>query len=208
MTTSARDARLGNPDWVDNWTIGPGLRMEIMDEETSDVWLAQEPIDEARARSSSLPPGFVLSGLAYAVADLGWFARSPGAEVDGPLTTMEVDGRRFARVARPVERDRTVADGIVMWIHKYHSMLFRAGRTIDVVELDDGRAMVPAWAPVGGPMDRREPRLPVGWTHRSVELGDDLLVEIPNPATVLVAHDGSGFHGPVQLGQLGAVDER
>jgi hypothetical protein len=25
------DSRLGNPDWVDNWTVGSGLRMEFID---------------------------------------------------------------------------------------------------------------------------------------------------------------------------------
>lgn len=202
MTTSARDARLGNPDWADNWTVGAGLRMEIMDEQTSDVWLGQEPISEAQALSLSLPSGFALSGLAGSVADLAWFSRSPGDECDGPLATMEVDGRRFARVARPLERDRTITDAIVLRVDKHHSVLFRSGRTIDVVELGGGRCLVPAWVPGGRSADRDELELPSDWSRHRVDLAADLLVQIPQPATVLIGKDGSGFHGPVSDLQL------
>jgi hypothetical protein len=145
----------------------------------------------------SLPSGFVLSGLGRSVADVAYFRRSPDAEVDGPLATTEVDDLRFALVARPLERDSTVAEAIVMRVRKHHSMLFQAGRTIDVLELGDGLVMVPAWAPAEGSVDRGDPEFPVGWSRRRVDLEADLLVEIPNPATVLIGHDGSGFHGPL-----------
>ena len=39
----ASHPRLGNPEWVDNWTVGSGLRMEFIDG-LGQVWLCQEPV--------------------------------------------------------------------------------------------------------------------------------------------------------------------
>jgi hypothetical protein len=48
------DPRLGNPEWVDNWTVGEGLRMEFIDAQ-GQVWLCQEPVTQERARIDVIP---------------------------------------------------------------------------------------------------------------------------------------------------------
>ncbi len=190
------DARLGNPEWRDNWTVGSGLRMEVIDQ-LGQAWLCQEPVTVEQAHRLALPDGASLFGPGQAVADLAYFSRSPGAAADGPLDTMEIDGLRFSFVGRAVAVER-VEDVTVMSIDKHHTMLYAAGREIDVLDFGDGTVATPAWtgsAPMG------DVDLPDDWTVRTVELTDDLIAEIPNPATVVMV-DGFGFHGPIPLSQL------
>lgn len=193
MTRAETDTRLGNPQWTDNWTVGAGLRLEIMETATADVWLCQTPVEPAKVAALTLADGFTIVGAAPAVADVAYFDRSPDAEEDGPLEVREVDGLRFARVARPVGREAVGSQAMLLTVHKHHTMLYAAGRTISVLDLGDGELLTPAWA---GPSDA-EPELPAGWSLEHVTLTDDLVARIPDPATVAALADGSGFHGPV-----------
>ena len=40
------EPRLGNPEWRDSWTVGLGLRMEVIDQ-LGQVWLCHEPVTVA-----------------------------------------------------------------------------------------------------------------------------------------------------------------
>jgi len=191
------DARLGNPDWVDNWTVGEGLRTEIIDSDRQ-VWLCQSPVTKEQATGLSLPAGTAPALLGEAIADVAYFNRSPGATVDGPLDTLEVDGLRFSFVARPVGQ-RRVDGAVIMSIDKHHTMLYAAGRTIEVLDFGDGTFAAPAWSGPDG--ERSEPVEP-GWMRRHVELTNDLIAVIPSPADVVIFDDGSGFHGPLPISQL------
>lgn len=193
MTGAVTDSRLGNAQWTDNWTVGTGLRLEIMEAATADVWLCQTPVDQGRVADLALPHGYTIVGVAGVVADLAYFDRSPDADGDGPLEVREVDGLRFARVARPVDREALGSQAMLLTVRKHHTMLYAAGRTIAVLDLGDERVLTPAWA---GPSDA-VPELPNGWSLEHVTLTDDLVARIPDPATVAALADGSGFHGPV-----------
>ncbi|MCP4834080.1 MAG: hypothetical protein GY895_04885 [Phycisphaera sp.] len=170
--------------------------MEVIDR-LSQVWLCQAPVTTERAHGLALPDGASLFGPGQAVADLAFFRRSPGATDDGRLDTMEIDGLGFSFVGRPVAVER-VEDVTVMSIDKHHTMLYAAGRAIEVLDFGDGTFATPAWtgsAPIG------DVDLPNDWTVRTVELTDDLVAVIPNPATVVMV-DGFGFHGPLPTSQL------
>ena len=99
--------------------------MEFIDAQ-GQVWLCHEPVTEQRARSLSLPDGASFSLFGGLVADAAYFSRSPRADTDGPLDTMQVDGLRFAFVARPVGNER-VAGAAVLSIDKHHTMLYAVG---------------------------------------------------------------------------------
>lgn len=187
----------GNDAWADNWTRGDGLRVEIMAVATADVWLCQSPVEHDTVRGLAVPEGFRLSGLGTSVADEAYFARSPDAEADGPLDTMQVDGLRFCRVARPL-RHESIGTATVVSVHKHHTMRYGAGRVIVVLDLGDGTVLTPAWSGRPGP----QPGVPDGWRVDEVMLTADLVTRIPDPATVAVLADGSGFHGPVGRGLI------
>ena len=80
MSTSADEralATLGNPDWVDNWTLGGlELHVELMDTASKDVWLAQEPFTRRRFEALEAPEGFVKSGIGRSAHDAAFFRRS------------------------------------------------------------------------------------------------------------------------------------
>ena len=202
ITTVGDAAALGNIEWADNWTVGDGLRIEIMNTATKDVWICQSLVTRERADSLAVPDGYGHALAGQPVADAAYFRRSPGAANDGPVEAMDVDGLRFARIARFAGLDPLdgrsggpITDAQVWSIDKYHSMLYVAGRTIEVLDFGDGATATPAWSP---PMSaQRERVVPSLWSIRTVTLTNDLIVEIPNPARVAVFADGSGFHGPI-----------
>ena len=117
---------------------------------------------------------------------------------------MEIDDLRFSLVGRPVAVER-VEDVTVMSIDKHHMMLYAAGRVIEVLDFGDGTFATPAWNAANHSGGRSDLDLPNGWALRTAELIGDLVVTIPNPATVAILADGSGFHGPLSMAQLDNV---
>jgi hypothetical protein len=210
VSTSADEralAILGNPDWVDNWTLGGlELHVELMDTASKDVWLAQEPFTRRRFEALEAPEGFVKSGIGRSAHDAAFFRRSPGASFDGPVDTMEVEGTTFSRVARPGRFEPGFTGVFVLPVYKYHCVMFAAGRTIEVMDFGDGWDYVPQITEVGFPgavEDGSPPPgrvLPEGWSVREVTLTDDLFVEVPHPARVCFFASGHSFQGPVRLG--------
>jgi hypothetical protein len=199
-----RAAGLGSTSSTHNWTIGrDGLVVEIMDVATSGVWLCQQPMTDEEFQALSLPDGFIPLGIGGAVADAAYFRRSPGADVDGPVDTMDVDGHTFSFVARPGERETAFDEAMVLAVDKHHSMWFATGRTLEILDMGDGRSYIPqttattsmSTAGVGG----RERVLAEDWSILTVTLESDLLVEVANPARVCFLADGSSFQGPVDL---------
>ena len=201
--TGELDPRLGNPEWRDNWTVGRGLRMEFLDQ-LGQVWQCHESVTKEQTRDLVLPAGASLALLGHAVADIAFFARSPGAAVAGPLDAVDVDGLRFSMVARPLANER-VAGVTVMSIDKHHTTLYAAGRVIELLDFGDGTFATPAWKTANRSGERSDLDLPNGWALRTAELTNDLGATIPNPATVAILADGSGFHGPLPISQLEEV---
>lgn len=195
--TVAADPELGNVDWLDNWTLGPGVRFELFELATKSVWLCQTPIDPADLDSLDLPDGWVLAPVGEAGADAAFFRRSPGAAADGPVEVCEVAGHRMVRVAVPVGQEELAPGVQMLSIEKHHTVRIAAGRTIDVLDAPDGTVQIQAWM---APGDLTTP-LPDGWSCRAVTLTRDLIAELPNPARLVVV-DGSGFHGPVSAADI------
>jgi len=189
--------------WTDNWTHGAGTpHMEILHLASRSVWLAQEAITHERFDSIVLPDGFAKTGIGAAVADVAWFARSPGDANDGPLETIEIDGLRFARVAAPGAPEPGFRGVLVLPVHKHHTVLYRAGRTIEIMDFGDGFAAVPLVSQARGPRlgaSTAARTLPEGWSVRAVPLARDLVVALPNPARVAFFSNGDSFQGPVRL---------
>lgn len=202
-------AAIGELAWPDNWTHGAGTTHgELMQPETGAVWLAQQPVTRERYEALAIPDGFLQSGIGESVADVAYFRRSPDAAFDGPLETIEIDGLRFSRVARPGVPEPGLRGVIVLPVYKYHRIAYAAGRTIDIMDCGDGWDYVPLMAhatmPGGRPPNPdagAKPRvLPEGWSMRSLTLRSDLVVELPCPTRVTIfPRIGDSFQGPVRL---------
>lgn len=199
------DRLLGNPEWTDNWTLGrDALHGEVLDTSTGQVWLAQAPMTVEQFEGLALPDGFLPTGIGQSVADAAYFRRSPDADRDGPVETMEIGGIRFARVARPGVPDAPLPGLFVLPVHKHHRLLYSAGSTIEVMDCGDGADYVPLvrHAVMAGRRSAApRPRvLPEGWSVRRVALERDLLVELPCPTRVTFFASGDSFQGPLKLG--------
>lgn len=206
MVSSPDPRSLGESAWPDNWTRGAGtLHLEILEPATGAVWLAQRPITQTHAASLQLPEGFVVSGIGEAVADLAYFRRSPGATADAPLITREIDGIRFAYVARPGSPEPGFTGVLVIPVEKHHRVLYTAGRTLEIMDCGDGHDYVPLTANARrldrDPSRARRPRvLPPGWSVRTIELDTDLVVDLPCPTrAAFFFASGDSFQGPVRL---------
>ena len=195
-------SKIGNPDWTPNWTIG-GIDWfaEIRQNSTGEVWLCQRPISKEAFGKLQLPEGFSITGIGKAAHDVAYFRRSPGAKVDGSLDTLEIEGYTFSRVAKPGMLESGFVDVIVLPVYKYHILQFNAGRTIEILTMEDGQNYVPNVTELSGMFHKttKERVLPEGWTIRKEILKQDLIVEIPCPARVCFFRSGHGFHGPVEI---------
>lgn len=197
------------PAWRDNWTHGADtLHLEILHVASRSVWLSQQAVTDAIFEALVPPEGFVKTGVGASVADVAYFRRSPGADHDGPVETLDVGGVRLARVARAAGAPEPGLPGVrVFPVDKHHVLLYRAGRTLDIMDLGDGFDYVPLVARARGAITgaghpRETPRtrvLPEGWSVRTVQLARDLVVELPNPTRVAFFASGDSFQGPVRL---------
>ena len=88
-------------------------------------------------------------------------------------------------------------------VDKHHSLLFKAGRTIEVMSFADGRDYVPVMhdSAIGIPGASRDNKrqLPEGWTVREIQLKHDLLVHLPTPTRAAFFLSAESFQGPVTL---------
>ena len=193
---------LGNPEWKHNWTIGrPGPYMEITELSNRTVWICQEPISYEEGPSLLLPERFMITGIGESAHDAAFFPRSPDATKEGPLETMQVGKYIFSKVAKPGKPESGFTDVLVLPVYKYHKVMFCAGRTIEVLRMEDGKDYVPNVYAMKGMFANapKERVLPEGWAIRKITLANDLVLEIPNPARVCFFKFGTGFHGPVNL---------
>jgi len=194
--------QLGNLDWIPNWTIGrPGPYMEITRLDNRTVWLCQQPVSYEEGKSLALPEGFAITGIGEAAHDAAFFPRSPDAATDGPLETIKVGKYIFSKVAKPGKPETGFRDVLVLPVYKYHKVLFKAGRTIEILMMEDGKDYVPNVYGIKAMFGKtpKERILPDDWSIREITLTEDLILEIPNPARVCFFKTGSGFHGPVKI---------
>ena len=195
-------SKLGNPNWTPNWTIGrPGPYMEITELANRTVWLCQQPISYKEGQTLSLPEGFAITGIGESAHDAAFFPRSPDATEYGPLETMQVGKYTFSKVGKPGKPEASFKDVLVLPVYKYHKVLFKAGRTIEILTMEDGKDYVPNVYGMKGMFGKIPTKriLPNAWSLREITLEEDLILEIPNPARVCFFKTGSGFHGPVSL---------
>ena len=114
---------------------------------------------------------------------------------------MEIEGYTFSRVAKPGRLESGFVDVIVLPVYKYHIVQFNAGRTIEILTMEDGQDYVPNVTELSGMFQKttKDRLLPEGWMIRKEILNQDLIVEIPCPARVCFFRTGHGFHGPVKV---------
>lgn len=177
-----------------------GLRAEIMDMRTLDVWLCQQPITEAEYAALAPEPPFFKSGLGRAAMDIAWFDRSPDAAADGPLSTLEIGGFVFCHVARPHDF-RGLASGDAptrLMVEKHHVLGFDAGSRVRWAVQADGRVFVQQTTALDG----AGPPPVTGWLVRETTLRSPWVCVLPRPCEVYFFQNLSSYAGPLDPAQL------
>ncbi len=92
---------------------------------------------------------------------------------------------------------------------KHHTLVYEAGREVEVIRAPDGRDFVQliAVAPEGGglfqsaelPVDIDDLGLPRGWALRTEKVIELLVIHLPFPAEALFFANGASFQGPVDV---------
>ena len=177
-----------------------GLHMEILDTSTRQVWQALEPATREDYDALELEPPFIKVGIGSGAMDESYFRRSPGAAADGPMKTLELGGHTWSYCARPLE----VAQPELIQpagepgprrirVDKHHSLVFHAGRSLQLIRIPDFTEYVHTIAG-NGPL-----QLPDGWTLREIEVREKLTVHLPAPATAFFFPNRDSFQGPVEI---------
>ena len=193
----SRDPRIsGVPP--ENFMISPGQpHMEIMDTRSQQVWQSLEPVLREDYDSMEIEPHHRRVGLGFGTMDEHCFRRSPDATEDGPMELTEFAGRQFVRCARP-DSPPTQPEGAGgptrLSVHKFHTLIYRAGRSVDVITLPDGAEYIHV---IDGGDSKAPLELPEGWTLRTMDVTEELIVDLPTPTTAWFFPNRDSFQGPL-----------
>ena len=136
-------------------------------------------------------------GIGVGAMDEHWFARSPGADEDGPMKLREIGGHRFGLCARPASAP-TQPEGPggprLLLVEKHHVILFAAGREVPVPLHPDGGRFVHV---IEGGKGKAPLALPAGWKLDTVKLTEDRVFRLPVPTTVFFFPNGDSYQGPL-----------
>jgi hypothetical protein len=183
-----------------NVTVSPReLHVEIMNPQTGDVWLLQDPITVEQFKALRVAPPLVKSGCAAGSFDAAHFLRSPGAEQDGPLEICEVDGRTFVRVARALAFSGK--GPMLVKVQKHHVMTFAKGREVTIARVPDGGLYVQQTESVPG----KTFEAPADWQLHRATLSEDWTVLVPPPVSVFFFPSLASFQGPLADASLPAA---
>jgi len=183
---------------------------ELLDLETGTVWQSQRPISREAYDALVLPASLIRVGIGTGVMDAHYFRRSPGADADGPVAERDVEGRLFIHCANPPRGGPEFPvgdDPRLLRVDKHHSLIFDAGREVEVIRLADGRDFVQVIAaarPDGDPfLTNSAPtgaagfHLPEGWQLRSEKLAVQTTIHLPSPTHAWFFENGASFQGPI-----------
>jgi len=178
-----------------------GLHMEIIDTSTSQVWQTMDDITTADAEALSVEPPYREVGIGNGKARLSghtsFFTRSPDADRNGPMETLEVAGHRWSNCARPIGAPAHPAgrDGPVqMSVQKHHTIVYEAGRELQYLRTPDDENFVQVIE--GGP-DKAPLVVPEGWKLSVHRVRKELIVALPCPTSVFFFRNFDSFQGPV-----------
>lgn len=176
------------------------LHMEVMNLQTRDVWVCQQPITEAQFKALKVNAPLMKVGYGRAAFDFAYFRRSPGAAEDGALETTIIDGLGFARVARPQQlRGFAAGDAATqMMIEKHHIIGFDAGSELRLARLPDGQYYLQQTVSASATPDVD----PEDWQMYSLKLAAPWSVELSCPAAVYFFRNLRSYTGPFTARQL------
>lgn len=179
--------------------IEPGLHMEIMDTGTRMVWQAMDSVSQEDYEALVVEAPYRKTGIGALSGYCSYFRKSPNADQEGPMETLELGGYSWSRCAQPAGTPRFPAgpEGpTLIEVNKHHTIVYAAGSELFCLESAEGETYVQV---VGGAAVE-ELSIPDGWSRFSVKLEKETSVELPCPTSALffsAQPELLSFQGPV-----------
>ena len=168
--------------------------MEIFDAKEMKAWQVMTAVTHAEYDALSREPPYLKMGIGLAAMDDGYFTRSPGAQVDGPMEVRELFGHTWSYCARPSGvPDLPAGQGgpRKITVDKHHVVSYRPGRELNYLVLPNGSEyvhVITGEAPLV---------LPEGWLLRNERIDQERTIHLPTPTTVFFFPNGDSYQGPV-----------
>ncbi len=145
-----------------------------------------------------LPQGWAKNQPRESDPDAGFFARSPGELMDGPLIKAEHFGYEWEHVASITEVNVPMDNqGLLSanTISKYHEVGFDAWQLINVLVSPEGDRYIRITRDEGRMSDI--PTIPADWELTREVLTEALTIQLPNPTINIRADNEDSFQGPI-----------
>ena len=180
--------------------VEPGLHMEIMDAGTRMVWQAMANVSQEDYETLVVEAPYQKTGVGVLAGYCSYFRKSPNADHDGPMETLELGGYSWSRCAQPAYAPRFPAgpDGPTqIEVNKHHTIVYAAGSELFCLESPESETSVQV---VGTAAAAEALTIPDGWSRSSVKLEEETSVELPCPTSALffsAQPELLSFQGPV-----------
>jgi pimeloyl-ACP methyl ester carboxylesterase len=148
--------------------------------------------------SLALPSGWNNGQIRELNFDDQEFKRSPGANMDGPLTEQELFGYTWEHIATITERGiRLDSAGLLLAnrVDKYHELTYHANRTVQLIISPQGDRYVLATRDFN--RTQEEPTIPSTWQKKDTLIQDDWVIQLPNPMYNIRTENQDSYQGPI-----------
>jgi pimeloyl-ACP methyl ester carboxylesterase len=145
-----------------------------------------------------LPQGWLKNQPREGDTDAGFFARSPGELMDGPLIKAEHFGYEWEHVATITEVNVSMDDqGLLSanTISKYHEITYYAWRLVNILVSPEGDRYIRVTRDEGRTSDT--PTIPSDWELIKEVTTEELNIQLPNPTINIRADNEDSFQGPI-----------
>jgi pimeloyl-ACP methyl ester carboxylesterase len=162
------------------------------------TWKNVSEMTVAEFEAIDLPQGWFKNQAREADADAGFFARSPGELMDGPLIKAEHFGYEWEHVATITETNVPMDNQGLLTantISKYHEITYNPWRLVNILVSPEGDRYIRVSRDEGRMSDT--PTIPSGWELIKEVTTEELKIQLPNPTINIRADNEDSFQGPI-----------
>lgn len=200
MTKSREEIAAATGLPIDNFhPAEPGLHMEILDTRSMQVWQVMNNVTRDEYKAVEVDDVYRKVGVGALAAHSSFFRRSPGAESDGPMRTLELGGHRWSLCAIPgVPSMPAEPDGPrLVSVDKHHSLVYAEGTELRYLESPEGETYLHV---VGTGKNTDSLQIPSGWAFGTLRLAEQTIIDLPCPTSAFFFQTAEGLEsdqGPV-----------
>jgi pimeloyl-ACP methyl ester carboxylesterase len=162
------------------------------------TWKNVSEMTIAEFEAIELPQGWIKNQPREGEADMGSFARSPGASMDGPLTKAVHFGYEWEHVATVTEVNIPMDNQGLLTantISKYHKIGYHPWRLVNILVSPEGGRYIRVSRDEGRMSDT--PTIPSDWQLIKEVITEELIIQLPNPTINIRADNEDSFQGPI-----------